>query len=113
MVRMSIASAWLILVMSSCGLTSEESQAQQECKGYYSKVVTWLSDQDVSGSWSREKELWNFVARLNRAVPLGSDPWNRRYRYIFDHSRGVVHVCSNGPDEQPDTSDDIFYPRPH
>src|SRR4051794_40043933 len=39
---------------------------------------------------------------------LPTDPWNRPYQYeITDPSTGKFRIWSNGPDQQPGSSDDV------
>jgi general secretion pathway protein G len=41
---------------------------------------------------------------------LFPDPWKNSYRYSM--TKGVMHLTSDGPDEKPDTLDDLSAPAP-
>jgi general secretion pathway protein G len=59
----------------------------------------------VPGDLARP-DKWNGPYLAKTTLPV--DPWNQPYQYeITDQSTGKFRIWSNGPDQQPGSSDDV------
>ena len=81
----------------------KERVAREECRKRYDAVAASLALLD--------RDLPTEVADpgTDPRVVLEPDPWGHPYRLVREGPR-AFRICSNGPDGQPDTADDIVYP---
>ncbi|MEM8886227.1 MAG: prepilin-type N-terminal cleavage/methylation domain-containing protein [Planctomycetota bacterium] len=90
--------------------SGQEDIAAAKCKDIYNKVGLWKMTKKTGVPDSLDE----LEAPLRKSqdepfMVMEPDPWGEDYR-IVKLSRSKYRICSNGPDMEPDTDDDICYP---
>jgi len=89
----------------------QEDIAATKCQDIYGKVKTWMT--------ITKKPVPDSMEDLSEPISKGeegpylqpdNDPWGNPYR-INKFSSRKFQICSDGPDGEPDTEDDICYPK--
>jgi len=88
----------------------QEDIAATKCRDLHSKVNTWMT-LTKKGVPSDLSELEESITRGGDEpfMVVEDDPWGVPY-YIDQLGRRKFRICSNGPDQEEGTDDDICYP---
>jgi hypothetical protein len=95
------AAVLLLFSLVACreGPSSDVDRARAGCRARYDAFQRWVTGQ---GKFPETEEEWA------QARGREKDPWGRPYDVEVEG--GTVRVWSDGPDREPDTSDDLCYP---